>query len=187
MSGNMKMKTFIYLFIFSASFISSCKDSGVTDPGASRFIPGRVVVLFVDTSDYRFISAFVNSLHLVPQSITADSSFSVKVQIDSGTVPIHMERLENDTAVAWVQEYGFDGQDLKKHYLQVHFKGSVTIEYARALVASIHELRWLELFPPSLRMAVIRVPDGEERAWIEKIRKYPFVTWVGYNGIAYEM
>jgi hypothetical protein len=186
--------------IFIASILLSCNNIGErksetnpirppstpNPPGSLTYVPGQVVVGFVDSVKYYFILSFINGLNLTPMNIDADSSFGVWIQVDSGKVSDFLARLQRDSAIAWADQRGYpmgDG-DPQKEYLLAHFRGTVTVDYALALIHSIPGISWKMtlLSPPS---AVVRVPIGQEARWIDSLKTFSFVRWADLNHIAW--
>ena len=186
------MKPAILFLIVAMAFVVSCGDLGepkrdtnpISPPSSLNYVPGRVAIGFVDSVNYAFIASFISGLSLEPLSIYADSSFSMFVQVDSGNVIYHLERLQQDSAVAWAQQTGFppNGGDPMKHYLLVHFHGTVTFEYALALIRSIAGISWKSTLQTS-RSALVKVEVGQEHQWIDSLKTYPFVRWADLDYI----
>jgi hypothetical protein len=194
----MKPPVFSLVVIFIASMLLSCNDIGEPRPETNPLIPikppntpgrpiyaaGQVAVGFVDSVNYPFIFSFINGLNLTPININADSSFSVWIQVDSGKVSDLLARLQQDSAIAWADQRGYpmDDGDPQKEYLLAHFRGTVTVDYALALIRSIPGISWKKtLF--SSRSALIGVPVGQETRWVDSLKTFSFVRWAELNYI----
>lgn len=147
--------------------------------------PGEIVVGLQDTVDSKFINSVINNLNLKTIKISADSSFSMWCQVDSGIVENHIITLENDTAVAWADRRGCSQcNDQRKEHILIHFFGFIDTIYARSLISTNTGLSWEStIFPP--RHAVIGVPVGKEEYWINIFKSYSFVRYAELNHIAY--
>jgi hypothetical protein len=196
----MKFPVFSLVAIFTASILLSCNDIGEpkpetnpikpikppNTPGEPIYAPGQVVVGFADSVNYPFIFSFIKGLNLTPINIDADSSFSVWIQVDSGRVSDLLGRLQQDSAVAWADQRGYpmDDGDPQKEYLLAHFRGTVNVDYALALIRSVPGISWKKtLF--SSRSAVIGVPVGQETRWVDSLKTFSFVRWAELNHIVW--
>jgi len=178
------MKYKYYLVLILVLLIVSCKDAG-DSPQASnpnepiqtgKYVPGHVSVGFIDSVNYSFISNFFQTLNLEPTNIYADSSFGVWIRMDSGNVSHLVARLEQDSAIMWADQRGYEGGDPLKAYLLIQFRGTVGPDYALQLIRSIQGISWQKIVMSS-RMAFIKVEIGQENRWIDSLKTYPFVTW----------
>jgi hypothetical protein len=156
----------------------------VVPPVGPNYVPGQVVIGFVDSVNYSFIVSFVASLELTPISIHADSAFTMWIQVDSGEVNTHIATLLLDPTVVWAEQRGFDGGDPDKAYIIVRFRGLTTTDRALALIASIHGLSWKKTLPDP-RTALVRVKVGQEQQWIDTLKTLPFVKWADFNHLVY--
>jgi hypothetical protein len=120
--------------------------------------------------------SFIDALRLEPINIYADSSFTVWIQVDSGRVDQHLARLQQDSAVVWADQRGYEGGDPQKSYLLASFRGTVREAYALALITSIEGLSWKKTLV-SPRIALIKVDVGQERQWVDSLQTYPFILW----------
>lgn len=181
------MKTLL-LMLTTSLLLISCKSARnsipifnpIEPPAEQIYVPGEVAVGFVDTINYAFIVSFVRSLKLEPIEIDADSAFSMWMRVDSGNVTDVITRLQQDPAVAWAQQRGYEGGDPQKAYLLAHFLGTVDTTYALELIGSIKGVSWVQTIHPP-RIASIKVPEGQEIAWIAYLETYPFVRWAELN------
>lgn len=194
----MKFPVFSLVVIFIALMLLSCNDIGEptseanpitpirppNTPVGPLYVPGQVVVGFVDSVNYPFILSFINGLSLRPININADSSFSMWIQVDSGRVSDFLARLQRDSAIVWADQGGYpmDDGDLQKAYLLAHFQGTVTVEYALALIRSIPGISWKKTLLSS-RTAVVGVPVGQETRWVDSLKTFSFVRWAELNHI----
>ena len=178
------MKPASFFLITLTSFALSCSDLGdpkrytspTGPPDPLNHVPGRVIVGFVTSVDFQFIASFISELNLEPLNIQADSAFSVWIQVDLGDVNQYLAKLEQDSAVLWADQRGYEGGDPQKSYLLARFRGTVKPEYAVALINSIVGISWKRtVFSP--RSALIKVQIGREQQWIDSLKTYPFVTW----------
>jgi hypothetical protein len=187
------MKSTLVLSVAAAISVTllSCGDMGEPVWATARgfpygpfHVPGQVVIGFVDSVNAPFIVSFIDGLHLRPIWIAADSAFSVWIQVDSGTVSEHMARLQQDSALAWVQERGYSGGDPGKTCLLARFNGAVTVGHALALIQSIPGLSWKStILTP--RSALVEVEVGQEEHWVDLLKAYPFVKYADLNRIFY--
>ena len=178
------MKSASFFLIILTSLALSCSDLGdpklysnpTGPPDSLNYVPGRVIVGFVASVNFQFIASFISGLNLEPLNIQADSAFSVWIQVDSGEVNQYLVKLQQDSAVLWADQRGYEGGDPQKSYLLARFRGTVKPEYAVALINSIVGISWKRtVFSP--RSALIKVQIGQEQQWIDSLKTYPFVTW----------
>jgi len=178
------MKSASFFLIILTSLALSCSDLGdpklysnpTGPPDSLNYVPGRVIVGFVASVNFQFIASFISGLNLEPLNIQADSAFSVWIQVDSGEVNQYLVKLQQDSAVLWADQRGYEGGDPQKSYLLARFRGTVKPEYALALINSVGGISWKRtVFSP--RSALIKVQIGQEQQWIDSLKTYPFVTW----------
>jgi hypothetical protein len=190
--GCVKMNLASFFLIILTSFGLSCSDLGdpkrytnpIGLPDSLNYVPGRVIVGFVDSVNFQFIASFISGLNLEPINIQADSAFSVWIQVESGDVNQHLARLQQDSAVLWADQRGYEGGDPEKSYLLARFRGTVKPEYAVALINSVGGLSWKRtIFSP--RSALIKVQIGREQQWIDSLKTYPFVRWAELDYFTY--
>jgi hypothetical protein len=186
-----KMVNYKIYFIALLIIIICCSCSGTNNPiepiALIEYRAGEVIVGFPESVDYKFIRSFINELKLTALSISADSSFAMWIQVDSGQIQNHMYRLQQDTAVAWADQrgYPFDlDRDPSKNYILTQFRGTIKINYALSLIQSIAGLSWKKTLLPG-RSALIGVPIGKELFWINVLKKYSFVKYAELNSITH--
>jgi len=139
---------------------------------------------FIDSVDYPYIVSFFSRLNLEPVFISADSAFTMWIQVDSGEVPTQIARLLLDSTIVWAEQTGFDGGDPDKAYIIAHFRGITTIDRARALIASMDGLSWKQT-KVITRLAVARVEVGQEQHWVDSLKVMPAVKWADLVRIIY--
>lgn len=142
-----------------------------TSPG---FVTGEVSVEFQDSVNAVFIRSFINDFKLTPINITADSSFSVWIQVDSGQVNNYFHQIQQDTAVVRADLRNYNLGDPQKLYIIAYFKGTVKINYALSLIHSIGGISW-KATNISMRLALIGVPIGQEQFWASVFMRFSFV------------
>ena len=187
-----QVKSSVFLLVAFGLLTISCNDAGdshretnpITPVGRTMFFPGHVAIGFVDSTNYPFIFSFIKGLNLTPIEIYADSSFSMWVQVDSGSVAELLSRLQKDSAVAWADRRGFECGDPLKAYLLVHFRGTVKFAYGMALIESLHGSSWKSTIQ-SPRCALLGVEIGSEQVWRDSLKTFPFVRWAELDYIVH--
>ena len=182
---NMK-KQIIFIILITCLVISCSKseiptnpseiDEGLVVPLVS--VPGQVSVGFADSVNYVFINSFLKELDLTPIHISADSSFTFWVQVDSGETNKQLSLLLQNPKIAWADQrgYPFEDRDIQKEYILIHFSGEISVKDAHNIINSTKGLKWKKtLVPP--RSARIKVTIGSEKQWIDSLKKYSFVSW----------
>ena len=174
----------VYIFL-CATISFSCKDAGVSDPYPSgRYVPGDVVVGFVDTVNYSFIRSFISNMNLTQKPILADTSFYFWIQVDSGHVDQQIKNLEKYTALRWAVEKHYDGGDPYTSYIYAGFRDTLKIEDAMTFIRSIRGLSWKQTIRWSI-FVLISVKPGQEIQWINRFKTYPFIRSAELNGYGY--
>lgn len=151
-----------------------------------QYVPGQIVVGFADTVSLTDAKSFIAEQGLEPVEWQFNSMISLWAEADSGKADSYLKALRADSTVLRAEKRGYAGTDKKpdKTYLQVQFNLRATEQSTETLLQSMPGL-FIKNRMSKPKWAVIAVPEGQEQAWIDKLKAFPFVRYAELNTVVH--
>jgi hypothetical protein len=187
------------VFLLCALVLAGCSRNSPIEPiipsprplGHAMFVPGEVVVGVDSVTTYAFFESFIDSLHLGILEWSYDEVI-FWIEIPPGTADTIIAELSTDTLFSGIYQAGYPFSDSVsgKEYLHAIYKYGKDASDTTAGRIAVQNLgltlRRVEVYSMGpYRNAVISVPLGREKHWVEKLKTYPFIRYAELNYYVY--
>ena len=175
------MKNILILFIHMILFLNiySCEDITNSPDGTGinpEYVPGQVLVGFVDTVSYDFIIYFFDTLSL--EILDLDLGHNFKAKADSNNLEFYRKIFSNDSTIEFIDQLPSSSTPDSLH-ITMTFNGMNTLEADLIKVESIGlNVYDISRHPKTVQL---RCEIGEENYWISRLLTYDFVRYVEFN------
>ncbi len=145
-----------------------------------EYVPGEIVVGFVDSATYSDVVDFFNLKKLEIKKLYMGHGFWARV--DSNDLVYYRKLFEYDYTVKYVNQISVPEEDTLR--IVIMFDGQNSTETDLKKIEKYETINIYYSFREP-KWAIIGCQIGTERYWIGQLQKYDFIKYAEVNSIAY--